>query len=166
LLLRDGGRELLNAPVLNYSDGDLEATRTMLVHPATVFGLGDGGAHAGQTCDASTTTFMLSYWARDRASGRIPVEEAVRTITSSTADLYGLADRGRLTPGCVGDINVIDAERIGLYRPELAHDLPGGARRLVQRAKGYQYTVKAGQVTFDHGESTGAHPGVLLRGAR
>ena len=166
LLLTDGGRELLNAPVLNYSHGDLEATRTMLVHPASVFGLGDGGAHSGQTCDASTTTFMLSYWARDRRKGRIPVEEAVRLITSSTADLYGLGDRGRLAPGFVGDLNVIDAEQIGLYRPELVRDLPGGARRLVQRAKGYQYTVKSGQVTFDHGESTGARPGALLRGAR
>jgi N-acyl-D-aspartate/D-glutamate deacylase len=109
---------------------------------------------------------MLSYWARDRASGRIPVEDAVRTITSSTADLYGLSDRGRLTPGQVGDINVIDANRIGLSRPELVRDLPGGAPRLIQRAHGYQYTVKAGQLTFDHGESTGARPGVLLRGAR
>jgi N-acyl-D-amino-acid deacylase len=166
LLLVDGGRELLNAPVLNYSHGDLEATRTMLTHPVTVFGLGDGGAHAGQTCDASTTTFMLSYWARDRSHGRIPLEEAVRLITSSTADLYGLGDRGRLLPGFVGDLNVIDADGIGLYRPELVRDLPGGARRLVQRAKGYQYTVKSGQVTFDHGQSTGARPGALLRGAR
>ncbi len=165
-LLEDGGRQLLNAPVLNYSSGDLEATRAMLVHPDTVFGLGDGGAHAGQTCDASTTTFMLSYWARDRRSGRIPIEEAVRQITSVTADLYGLGDRGRLVPGLTGDINVIDAERIGLHRPELVHDLPGGARRLIQRAEGYEYTVKSGQVTFDHGESTGAVPGALIRGAR
>jgi N-acyl-D-amino-acid deacylase len=166
LLLRDGGKELLNAPVLNYSHGDLEATRAMLVHPATVFGLGDGGAHAGQTCDASTTTFMLSYWARDRKSGRIPLEEAVRQITSNTADLYGLTDRGRLTPGKVADLNIIDGDRIGLHRPELVHDLPGGARRLVQRAEGYEFTIKCGQVTFDHGQSTGAHPGALLRGAR
>ena len=166
LLLTDGGKELLNSPVLNYSHGDLEATRAMLVHPATVFGLGDGGAHAGQTCDASTTTFMLSYWARDRKSGRLPIEEAVRQITSNTADLYGLTDRGRLTPGSVADMNVIDADRIGLHRPELVHDLPGGARRLIQRAEGYEYTIKSGQVTFDHGQSTGAHPGALLRGAR
>ena len=130
-----------------------------------MFGLGDGGAHAGQTCDASTTTFMLSYWARDRKSGRIPMEEAVRQITSNTADLYGLTDRGRLTAGSVADILVIDADRIGLHRPELVHDLPGGAHRLVQRAEGYEYD-QSGQVTFDHGESTGAHPGVLLRGAR
>lgn len=166
LLLEDGGRQLLNAPVLNYSNGDLEATRTMLTHPATVFGLGDGGAHAGQTCDASTTTFMLSHWARDRSRGRIPVEEAGRLITSSTADLYGLSDRGRLLPAFVGDLNVIAADRVGLHRPEVVHDLPGGARRLIQRATGYLYTVKSGQITFDHGESTGARPGVLLRGAR
>jgi N-acyl-D-aspartate/D-glutamate deacylase len=166
LLLVDRGRELLNAPVLNYSDGDLEATRAMLVHPVTVFGLGDGGAHAGQTCDASTTTFMLSYWARDRRSGRIPIEEAVRQITSVTADLYGLGDRGRVVPGAVGDLNVIDAGALRLHRPELARDLPGGARRLVQRAEGYLYTVKSGQVTFDHGAGTGARPGMLLRGAR
>ncbi len=166
LLLADGGRELLNSPVLNYSNGNLDVTREMLVHPVTVYGLSDGGAHAGQTCDASTTTFMLSYWARDRRTGRIAVEEAVRQITSATADLFGLGDRGRVVPGFVGDINVIDADRLGLRRPEVATDLPGGARRLVQRAEGYRYTVKSGQVVFDAGEPTGALPGRLLRGAR
>ncbi|HWE56253.1 MAG TPA: amidohydrolase family protein [Acidimicrobiales bacterium] len=166
LLMQDGGRELLNTPVLNYANGDLAATRAMLVHPNTVFGLGDGGAHAGQTCDASTTTFMLSYWARDRKEGRLSIEEAVQAITSTTAGLYGLNDRGRLVPGLCGDINVIDADAIGLHRPELVYDLPGGARRLVQRAEGYEYTIKNGEVTFDHGEATGAVPGALLRGAR
>jgi N-acyl-D-aspartate/D-glutamate deacylase len=166
LLLGDGGRALLNSPVLNYSDGNLEATRAMLVHPVTVFGLGDGGAHAGQTCDASTTTFMLSYWARDRPTGRLPVEEAVRQITSATADVYGLGDRGRLAPGMVADLNVIDHACLRLRAPEMVHDLPGGAKRLVQRADGYKSTVKAGAVTFEDGESTGELPGLLLRGAR
>jgi N-acyl-D-aspartate/D-glutamate deacylase len=166
LLMQDDGRELLNCPVLNYSDGSLEATREMLIHPATVYGLSDGGAHAGQTCDASTTTFMVSYWARDRREGRLSVEEAVRQITSATAALYGLSDRGRLVPGLRGDINVIDPDRIGLHRPEVVSDLPAGASRLVQRADGYQYTIKSGQVTFEGGEATGALPGVLLRGAR
>jgi N-acyl-D-aspartate/D-glutamate deacylase len=166
LLLVDGGRELINSPVLNYSNGNLEATREMLVHPATVFGLGDGGAHAGQTCDASTTTFMLSYWARDRLTGRLTVEEAVRQITSATADLYGLGDRGRLVPGMVGDLNVIDHETLRLRRPELVNDLPGRARRLVQRADGYVATFKAGESILENGEATGATPGRLLRGAR
>ncbi|HTZ09441.1 MAG TPA: amidohydrolase family protein [Acidimicrobiales bacterium] len=165
-LLADGGRELLNAPVLNYSYGNLDAAHEMLVHPTTVFGLGDGGAHAGQTCDASTTTFLLSYWARDRPHDRIPLEEAVRKLTSATADTYGLGDRGRLVPGAKADLNVIDFEHLGLARPELVHDLPGGARRLVQRSTGYLCTVNAGEVTVEGGEDTGARPGRLVRGAR
>jgi len=164
LLLADGGRELLNSPVLNYSDGNLDPVREMLVHPSSAFGLGDGGAHAGQTCDASTTTYLLSYWARDRASGRLPVEVAVHKLTQATATLYGLGDRGVLAPGFVGDLNVIDHGRLQLHRPVKVEDLPGGASRFVQRADGYVATVKAGEVTFAGGEHTGAVPGRLLRG--
>jgi N-acyl-D-aspartate/D-glutamate deacylase len=166
LLLVDGGRELLNSPVLNYSDGNLDAARTMLMHPTSAFGLGDGGAHAGQTCDASTTTYLLSYWARDRAEGRLPLELAVQKLTSATASMYGLGDRGVVAPGFTGDLNLIDLPRLQLRRPEMVTDLPGGARRLLQRAEGYVATVKSGQVTFEEGEDTGARPGVLLRGAR
>jgi N-acyl-D-amino-acid deacylase len=166
LLLVDGGRELLNAPILNYSDGDLDAAGEMLRHPGSAFGLGDGGAHAGQTCDASTTTFLLTHWARDRRHGRLTVEEAVHKMTGATASLYGLGDRGVLAPGMVGDVNVIDHGRLQLRRPELVADLPGGATRLIQRADGYVATVKSGAVTFAEGEHTGARPGRLLRGAR
>jgi len=138
----------------------------MPVHAATVFGLGDGGAHAGQTCDASTTTFMLTHWARDRGHGRIPVEQAVREMTSATADLYGLGDRGHLLHGYVGDVNVIDHPRLQLRRPELAHDPPGGAKRLVQQVDGYVCSVKPGEVILQWGDPTDARPGRLLRGAR
>jgi N-acyl-D-aspartate/D-glutamate deacylase len=164
--LDDDGRELLNSPVLNYSDGTLDAVREMLLHPSSAFGLGDGGAHAGQTCDASTTTFLLSYWARDRAAGRLPVELAVHKLTQATASLYGLGDRGVLAPGFVGDLNVIDHAALQLHRPEKVEDLPGGAARFIQRADGYVATVKGGEVTFAGGEHTGALPGALLRGPR
>ena len=166
LLLADEGRELLNAPVLNYSDGNLDAAHAMLTDPWTVFGLGDGGAHANQTCDASSTTFLLTHWVRDRRGERLGLEDAVRRMTSATADLYGLGDRGRLLPGHVGDLNVIDLERLQLRRPERIEDLPGGAGRLVQRADGYVATVKSGVVTVVDGELTGEEPGRLLRGAR
>ena len=166
MLLVDGGRELLNAPVLNYSDGNLDAAFTMLSDPSTVFGLGDGGAHANQTCDASTTTFLLTHWVRDRDGDRLPLEVAVQKMTSATADLYGLGDRGRLLPGMVGDVNVIDMDRLQLHRPERVVDLPGDAGRLVQRADGYVTTIKSGQVVMAAGETTGELPGQLLRGAR
>jgi len=166
LLLVDGGRELLNSPVLNYTEGNLDAAREMLMHPTSAFGLGDGGAHAGQTCDASTTTYMLSYWARDRAHDRIPLETAVHKITGATAALFGLGDRGTLVPGKKGDVNIIDFDRLQLHRPESVSDLPGGASRLIQRSDGYIATINAGLVTMDRGQDTGARPGVLLRGAR
>jgi N-acyl-D-aspartate/D-glutamate deacylase len=166
LLLADDGRELLNAPVLNYTYGNLDAAREMLMHPTSAFGLGDGGAHAGQTCDASTTTFLLSYWARDRGHDRIPLETAVHKLTGATATLFGLGDRGVLAPGMKGDVNLIDFDRLQLHRPELVSDLPGGASRLIQRSDGYEATINAGEVTMERGEDTGARPGVLLRGVR
>jgi N-acyl-D-amino-acid deacylase len=130
----------------------------MLRHPTSAFGLGDGGAHAGQTCDASTTTFLLTHWARDRDHDRLTVEAAVQKMTQATATLYGLGDRGVLAPGYVGDANVIDHERLQLRRPELVADLPAGASRLIQRADGYVATIKSGEVTFLDGEETGTHP--------
>ncbi|MFV0315804.1 MAG: N-acyl-D-amino-acid deacylase family protein [Microthrixaceae bacterium] len=165
-LLADDGDELLNAPVLNYSDGNLDAAYEMLVEPGTVFGLGDGGAHAGQTCDASTTTFLLSHWSRDRKGPKFPIEMAVHKMTGATAELYGLGDRGTLEVGKVADVNVIDFEALRLHRPVWVNDLPGDAGRLIQRADGYLATVKSGEVVARDGEFTGALPGTLLRGAR
>jgi N-acyl-D-amino-acid deacylase len=166
-LLELDGRQLLNSPVLNYADRNLDAAYEMLMHPSTVFGLGDGGAHAGQTCDASSTTFMLTHWVRDRPhGGRLPLELAVHKITAATADLYGLGDRGRLVPGKRADVNLIDFDNLQLGAPVIAHDLPAGGRRLVQRADGYVATIVEGHTTFENGEHTGELPGHLIRGAR
>lgn len=164
-MLELDGRQLLMLAILSYGDGDLEALREMLEHPASAFGLGDGGAHCGAICDASMTTFLLSHWARDRTRGpKLPVEWVVRKMTRDTAELYGLRDRGVVAPGRRADLNVIDWERLELALPELVHDLPAGGRRLVQRAAGYDATLVAGEVTFRDGEHTGALPGRLIRG--
>ncbi|GIU88511.1 MAG: amidohydrolase [Acidimicrobiia bacterium] len=165
-LLEDDGRALVMRPLLNYTHFSLDAVRTMLDHPTTTWGLGDGGAHCGTTCDASTPTFMLTHWARDRGHGRFPVEEIVRKMTSRTAALYGLGDRGVLAPGRLGDLNVIDHDALRLPRPEMVYDLPGDARRFVQRADGYVATVKRGVVVLRDGEDCGERPGRLVRGAR
>jgi N-acyl-D-aspartate/D-glutamate deacylase len=112
-------------------------------------------------------TFILSYWGRDRTKGdRFPLEFLVRKLTSDTARAYGLTDRGEIKPGLLADLNVIDFEQLRLFRPEAVYDLPAGGRRLVQRAEGYRYTVKSGQVTFEDGRHTGALPGTLVRGGR
>jgi N-acyl-D-aspartate/D-glutamate deacylase len=164
-MLELDGRQLLMLAILSYTDGDLEALRAMLEHPASAFGLGDGGAHCGAICDASMTTFLLTHWARDRARGpKLPLEWVVRKMTRDTALLYGLADRGVVGPGRTADLNVVDWYRLALALPELVHDLPAGARRLVQRARGYEATIVSGVVTMREGEPTGALPGRLIRG--
>jgi N-acyl-D-aspartate/D-glutamate deacylase len=166
-MLELDGRQLLMLTLLGYADGDLEAVRQMLEHPHSAFGLGDGGAHCGAICDASMTTSLLSHWARDRSRGpKLPIEWVVRKMTQETAELYGLRDRGVLAPGRKADVNVIDFERLGLALPELVADLPAGAKRLVQRARGYKATLVSGRVTLRDGEHTGALPGRLVRGAR
>jgi len=164
-MLELDGRQLLMLAILSYSDGDLEALREMLEHPTSAFGLGDGGAHCGAICDASMTTFLLTHWARDRSRGpKLPVEWVVRKMTRDTAELYGLCDRGVVAPGKKADLNVIDWNRLALALPELVHDLPAGARRLVQRARGFEATLVSGIVTMRDGEHSGALPGRVIRG--
>jgi N-acyl-D-aspartate/D-glutamate deacylase len=165
LMMADDGRGLLYIPILGYAHGDFGALHDMLVHPGTVLGLGDGGAHCGLLCDASLPTYMLSHWVRDRDRGdRLDLEQAVQMQTSRTAALYGFDDRGLLAPGYLADVNVIDFDALQIEAPEMVYDLPAGGRRLVQRAQGYVATVKRGVVVRENDEATGARPGRLLRG--
>jgi N-acyl-D-aspartate/D-glutamate deacylase len=167
MIVERGPEELFMIPVNNYADNTFEALREMLLHPNAVLGLSDGGAHCAIICDASIPTSMLTHWTRDRTRGeKLPLEFVVKRQTRDTAALYGLCDRGLLAPGYKADVNVIDYEHLALRKPEIAYDLPGGARRLVQRADGYVATIVAGEVVLRDGEATGALPGRVLRGAR
>ena len=165
LMLEDDGKRLFFAPTLNYTEFNYEAVRKMLTHPRAALGLDDAGAHCGVICDASMPTFMLTHWARDRSRGEgLDLEFVVKKMTSDTARLYGLNDRGVLRPGMKGDVNVIDLERLQLRAPELAHDLPADGRRLIQKSEGITATIVSGEVVMRDGEDTGARPGKLVRG--
>jgi hypothetical protein len=99
----------------------------MLTHPASVPGLGVGGAHLATICDASMPTYQLSHWVRGRTRGpRLSLEAAVRMQTLDTAALFGLGDRGTLEPGKRADCNVIDLDRLDLELPRPVADLPAG----------------------------------------
>jgi N-acyl-D-aspartate/D-glutamate deacylase len=149
-----------------YKGCSLDALSELISHPQTVVGLADGGAHVTMICDASLPTFMLAHWVRDRSRGaRIPLERAVAMLSCEPADLYRLRDRGRVHPGQRADLNVIDLARLELPLPEVAHDLPTGARRIVQRAHGYVATLCGGRVTFREGRPTGDHPAGVIRAA-
>jgi N-acyl-D-aspartate/D-glutamate deacylase len=154
-------------PFFNYVDGNHDAIREMLLHPAGVSGLSDGGAHCFLICDASIPTFMLTHWARDRYRGpQLPLEYVVKKQSHDTAALFGLHDRGTIEVGKKADANVIDFERLTLHMPRMAYDLPAGGARLLQGASGYVATIVSGDVTRRDGCDTGARPGALVRGAR
>jgi N-acyl-D-aspartate/D-glutamate deacylase len=152
------GRALFNFPFLNQR---MDAVEAMLEHPRMLVGLGDSGAHVGLIMDASLPTWFLAYWVRDR--GKFSIEEGVRRMTSDTADLFGVADRGRLRPGAYADVNVLDLDALSLPLPEYVHDFPAGAGRYVQRSSGYWCTLVNGEVFVEGGEPQGVHAGVTLR---
>lgn len=166
-MLRDEDKELLLLTFFNHSDGNLDPFHELLHDDRAVVSLGDGGAHCGVICDALLQTFMLTHWTRDRKRGpKVPLEHAVHRMTQDTARVYGLFDRGVIAPGHKADFNVIDYDNLSLSRPEMVSDLPGGARRLLQRSRGYDATIVSGEIVMRYGEATAARPGRLIRGSQ
>ena len=164
LLIQGEGKELFYQPLGGYHTYDLEPQKKLLEHPNVLFGLSDGGAHCGVIADAGMPTFIMTHWGRDRTRGdKLSLEFIVKSLTSSTAEAFGMFDRGYLKEGLIADINIIDFDSLRLHRPEAIFDLPAGGRRLVQRPEGYEMTIKAGEVIFDNGTHTGALPGKLIR---
>ena len=163
-LLDEDGQAMLLVAMSNLENNSLDTVGKLLHRDDVVLGLGDGGAHYGMICDASYSTYFLTHWARDRASGRFTAAEAVRELTSVPARVAGLADRGRIAVGYKADLNVIDHAALRLHKPVIAYDLPAGGRRLDQTAEGYVATVVSGEVIAEHGVPTSARPGKLVRG--
>jgi N-acyl-D-aspartate/D-glutamate deacylase len=134
----------------------------MLRHPRTLATFSDSGAHVCQEMGSSLQTHLLSYWVRSRQA--FTLEEAVRKLTFDNASAWDLGDRGLVRTGFRADLVVFDAARVRPAMPTVETDLPGGARRLVQKAEGIAATIVNGQVTLEHGAATGNLPGQLLRG--
>jgi N-acyl-D-aspartate/D-glutamate deacylase len=165
MLLVDDGRGVLWAPASNFVTPNYDVTRELLVHPHTLPGVGDGGAHCRFICDTSFPTFLLTHWVRDaQPDQRLGLEWVVRQQAAETAAWVGLDDRGTLSPGRRADINLIDLDALALDRPEVRSDFPLGGKRLIQGASGYRATIVAGEVVMDDSQHTGALPGGLARG--
>ncbi len=137
----------------------------LMKHPRTVVTFSDSGAHVSQIMDASLQTHLLSYWVR--AKQALALEQAVRMLSFEPATHWGFTDRGLVREGMAADLLVFDPETITPEMPEVVRDLPAGARRLTQRARGIAATVVNGEIVLRDGKPTGALPGQLLRaGAR
>ncbi len=146
-------------PIANEDQGH---ALELIKHPRTVVTFSDSGAHVSQLMDASLQTHLLSHWVR--AERALTLEQAIRLLTFVPATCWGFADRGLIREGFAADLVVLDPDTIAPEMPEVVHDLPAGARRLVQRARGISATVVNGEIVLRDGKHTGALPGRLLRG--
>ena len=150
--------QLFVQPLVNETPADVLG---MLQHPRTLATFSDSGAHVCQEMGSSLQTHLLNYWVRQKQA--FSLEQAVRMLTFDNASAFEFNDRGLLRPGYRADVVVFDADTIRPCLPTVETDLPGGARRLVQKADGIAATVVNGAVTFRHGASTGVYPGQLIR---
>ena len=126
--------------LLNFDESEVSE---ILADPHVVLGLGDGGAHMSQLCDACHPTYLLGHWVRERAA--LSLEEAVRRLTSHPADVFGLHDRGRVAPGLPADLVVFDPDRVDAGPLQRVYDLPAGQDRLISRASGIEAVFVNGQ---------------------
>jgi N-acyl-D-aspartate/D-glutamate deacylase len=160
VVIADGLRTGLS-PVMTASSADWELRAEVWRDPRTVVGGSDAGAHLDMMCGAVYSTSLLGEAVRDR--GVISIEEAVRQLSDVPARLYGLRDRGRLSPGSHADVVIFDPDRVGPGAVRTRYDLPGGAPRLYASAAGIEAVLVNGVEIVSGGETTGALPGSLLR---
>jgi len=130
----------------------------------TVIGASDAGAHLDMIATFNYTTVFLENAVR--RFGLLPLEDAVKLITSEPADLYGLRDRGRLVEGAYADVVVLDPATVASEEVGLRFDLPEGAGRLYAGAKGIDHVVVNGTPVVTDGALTGERGGTLLRSGR
>lgn len=146
------------------TEEDWAARATIWRDPRAVVGASDAGAHLDMLTTFSFSTTLLEEGVRRH--GLLGLEEAVRLLTDVPARLYGLRDRGRLTPGSWADAVIFDEATVGRGPVYTVEDLPGGAARLYSDALGVGHVIVNGEEIVTEGELTGAIPGTLLRSGR
>lgn len=156
-------RETKGMALFNFRmfSGNLKEQGDLFQSEHLIPGLGDVGAHVSIFTDAGWSSFLLSHYVREK--GVLSLAEAIKRMTSDSARVVGLGDRGVLAEGMKADINVINLEALTELQPTIVHDFPGGAPRYIQKARGYKATLVNGQVNIRDDKPTGARAGQVLR---
>jgi N-acyl-D-amino-acid deacylase len=147
------------------ANDDPDEVAKVLVQEHVALGLSDAGAHVGQLCDAPQATDFLGNWVRDKQL--LPIEDAIHRLTGAQADLFGLADRGRLVPGAAADVVVFDPATVAPGPIRRANDFPAGSSRLTaDEPVGVRHVLVNGvPIQQDGSHDADARPGQLVRPA-
>ena len=141
-------------------NGDPEAVGQIISSPYALPGASDAGAHLDAECNVDFTATLLGHWVREK--GVMTLEEAVRRLTSMSAGVLGITDRGLVKEDLAADIVLFDPQKVRALPREVWRDLPGGGERIVMRAEGIEAVIVNGEPLFEAGEHTGAMPGKIL----
>ncbi len=151
------GSQLMGAPE-KHNEGDIvRALREERMLP----NITDSGAHLQLFAAAGEHVYLLTHYVRD--AGLITIEEAIHALTGRVAGFFGLADRGVVEVGKVGDLCVFALDELQLGTEERVFDVPYGTWRFRRTPAGFRATIVAGTPTWIDGAATGARPGRLLR---
>lgn len=151
-VLNDEGGAVVIVEVADEAD-----VRTVMGHPSTMIG-SDGIPASGSNPHPrlyGTFPRVLGRYVRDQ--GVMPLEEAIRRMTSFPARKFHLADRGVIRAGAFADLVLFDPAAIideGTYASPRRY--PRGIRAVLVN----------GVRVVDEGVHTGARPGKALRRAR
>ena len=121
----------------------------MLANPLVHIGASDGGAHITSFSTYGDTGYLFSEFVRN--SGAMTLEAAVRKITSDTAEIWGLKDRGVLKPGFAADVVIFDPMIIDRGEERPVFDMPGGGMRYVRDSIGVHTVIVNGEVAWANG---------------
>jgi N-acyl-D-amino-acid deacylase len=157
ILIAEGGHRT-DAVYFVMSEPDVQAAMTARwVAVNTDYGgvAPDGplGAQSAHPRAYGTFPRILGHYVRDLRL--MPLEYAVRKMTSLAAQRVGLQERGLLRPGLFADITVFDPRTVG---DRATFEQPH------QPSVGIEYVFVNGQAVLAHGRLTAARPGRGLRG--
>jgi N-acyl-D-aspartate/D-glutamate deacylase len=142
---------------------DEEGIEHLLQQEQMALGLSDAGAHVGMLCDAPLPTDFLGNWVRER--GVVPLERAIRKLTSEPASIFRFEDRGVLREGAWADVCVFDPMSVAPGPIRRVRDFPAGADRLTaDQPEGIRHVLVNGtpiqQDGTSHATTMDERPGV------
>jgi N-acyl-D-aspartate/D-glutamate deacylase len=144
LALSENLDTLFTATLLN---SDEQAVGKLMRDENAILSLSDAGAHLTFLCDAGFGLHVLGHWVRERK--QLPIEEAIRKLTTEPAQLFGIRDRGRIEKGYWADMLLFDPATVGRGATRRVHDLPAGASRLTTASQGVHGVWVNGELVAD-----------------
>lgn len=135
----------------------------LLSHPRVHVGASDGGAHILSFSTYGDTGYLFGHFVRDLKA--MSLEAAVKKITSDTAAIWGIPERGLLQKGYVADIAIFDPQTIDRGEEVFVNDVPGDGYRYVRDPRGVDTVIVGGAVAWSAKDGYQTARGEVLPGA-